>query len=64
MVETIEHPTIGPLKMLGTPFKFSAMPASVRRPPPTLGQHTADILAQELGLDAGEIAALRAEKVV
>src|SRR5262245_32294785 len=64
MVETIEHPTIGPLKMLGTPFKFSAMPASVRRPPPTLGQHTADILGQELGLDATAIDALRAKKVI
>jgi len=64
MVETIEHPTIGPLKMLGTPFKFFAMPASVRRPPPTLGQHTADILGQELGLDAAAIDALRAKKVI
>jgi len=64
MVETIEHPTIGPLKMLGTPFKFAAMPASVRRAPPTLGQHTEEILAQELGLDAEAIAQLQAENVI
>src|SRR5262249_37765443 len=52
MVETAEHPLVGQLKMLGIPFKFSGTPASVRRPPPTLGQHTEELLTQELGLDA------------
>jgi len=59
MVETVEHPTIGALKMLGIPFKFSDTPGSVRRAPPTLGQHTDEVLAQELGLDASAIEALR-----
>jgi len=45
MVETVAHPTIGELKMVGIPFKFSDTPASVRRAPPTLGQHTDDIFA-------------------
>jgi glutaryl-CoA transferase len=64
MVETAEHPLIGELKMLGIPFKFSDTPASVRRAPPTLGQHTDAILAQELGLTDREIAQLRHDKVV
>jgi len=64
MVETVEHPAIGPLRMLGIPFKFSLTPASVRRPPPGLGEHTDEILRQELGMDAGEIARLRGEKVI
>jgi succinate--hydroxymethylglutarate CoA-transferase len=64
MVETAEHPIIGELKMLGIPFKFSGTPASVRRAPPTLGQHTDDILAQELGLDAEAIARMRHDKVI
>src|SRR4051794_6186664 len=64
MVETVEHPTIGALKVLGIPFKFGDTPASVRRAPPVLGEHTDEILASELGLDAAAIAALRAEKVV
>jgi succinate--hydroxymethylglutarate CoA-transferase len=63
MVETVTHPTIGELKMLGIPFKFSDTPAAVGRAPPTLGQHTDEILA-ELGMDAAAIAALRREKMV
>jgi len=64
MIETIEHPTIGALKMLGIPFKLSDTQCSVRRPPPTLGQHTDEVLAGELGLSAQAIAELRAQKVV
>jgi crotonobetainyl-CoA:carnitine CoA-transferase CaiB-like acyl-CoA transferase len=64
MVETVEHATVGSLKMLGIPFKFGDTPASVRRPPPVLGQHTDEILASELGMDAAAIAALRTEKVI
>jgi len=63
MVETVQHPTIGDLKLLGIPFKFSDTPAAVRRPPPTLGEHTDEILG-ELGMDPSAIAKLRAEKVV
>ena len=64
MVETVEHPVIGALKMLGIPFKFSDTACSVRRAPPTLGQHSDEILAGELGLDAKSIAQLRQEKIV
>ena len=63
MVETVEHPVLGTLKMLGTPFKFSDTPTSVRHAPPTLGQHTDEIL-RELGVDAAAIAELREDKVV
>jgi crotonobetainyl-CoA:carnitine CoA-transferase CaiB-like acyl-CoA transferase len=63
MVETVQHPTIGDLKLLGIPFKFSDTPAAVRRPPPALGEHTDQILG-ELGMGAAEIAKLRADKVV
>ncbi len=64
MVETVEHPTIGALKMLGIPFKFSDTECSVRMPPPLLGQHTDEVLEKELGLDAQSIAKLRSEKVI
>lgn len=63
MVETVRHPTIGDLQMVGIPFKFSDTPASVRRPPPLLGEHTEEVLAG-LGLTAEEISAMRREKVI
>jgi crotonobetainyl-CoA:carnitine CoA-transferase CaiB-like acyl-CoA transferase len=64
MIETIEHPGVGTLKMLGIPFKFSDTACSVRRPPPTLGQHSEEILSSELGLDDKAIAELRRQKVI
>ena len=45
MVIEIEHPEAGPVKALGFPIKLSRTPASVRRPPPLLGEHTAAVLA-------------------
>jgi crotonobetainyl-CoA:carnitine CoA-transferase CaiB-like acyl-CoA transferase len=50
--------------MLGIPFKFSDTACSVRRPPPTLGQHSEEILSGELGLDEKAIAELRRQKVI
>ena len=64
MIETVVHPSIGTLKMLGIPFKFSGTPASVRQAPPTLGQHTDEILKAELGLGDDAIAQLREENVI
>jgi crotonobetainyl-CoA:carnitine CoA-transferase CaiB-like acyl-CoA transferase len=64
MIETVEHSTIGALKMLGIPFKFSDTACSVRRAPPTLGQHSDEILKSELGLDEKAIAELRQAKVI
>jgi succinate---hydroxymethylglutarate CoA-transferase len=63
MIATAEHPAIGALRMLGIPFKLSDTACSVRRPPPTLGQHNDEILA-ELGLDAKAIAQMRHDKVI
>ena len=64
MIETVDHPAIGALKLVGMPYKFSDTPAAVRLPPPLLGEHTDEILAAELGLDTAAIAALRADGVI
>ena len=64
MVRTVKHPTAGEVKMLGVPFRFSDTPAAIRRAPPTLGQHTEQVLRDELGLSDKRIAELRAEKVI
>ena len=63
MVVELDHPVAGPIKTLGSPLKLSGNPVSIRRPPPTLGQHTTEILG-ELGFAAGEIAALREKGVI
>jgi len=63
MVETVAHPVAGDLKLLGIPFKFSDTACSVRRSPPTLGQHNEEILG-ELGVGAEAIAGLRREKII
>lgn len=50
MVETVTHPTIGEVRLLGIPFKFSDTPCTVRRHPPLLGEHTSEVLAEYGGL--------------
>ena len=62
-VRTLEHPTAGPIQVVAPPYRFSATPPELRAPPPLLGQHTEAVLA-ELGCDAAQIAALRADGVV
>ncbi len=64
MVEEIEHPTAGRVKLVGIPVKFSVTPGEIRLPPPLLGQHTEEVLTGLLGLTAPEIAALRTDGVL
>jgi len=63
MVQTMMHPTIGATRVIGAPIKLSDTPASLRTPPPVLGQHTDAVLA-ELGYGAAEIAGLRDNRVI
>jgi len=51
MVKVMDHPIEGPVRTLGIPIKLSDTPASVRRAPPLLGEHTAAILS---ALDANQ----------
>ncbi|KAK4991122.1 hypothetical protein LTR50_002052 [Elasticomyces elasticus] len=64
MVKEIEHPTCGPMKLVNTPVKYSYSTPSIRTPPPTLGQHTDEILAEVLGMSRGDIDSLKSEGVV
>lgn len=64
MIADLEHPSIGPLRVLGTPVKLSQTPGSVRTPPPMLGQHTDSVLTADLGFTLGEVDDLRAKGVV
>ena len=64
MVRTISHPSAGEIRSLGIPFRFGATPTSIRHAPPTLSQHTDEILRDALGYDAEKLAALRRDGVI
>jgi crotonobetainyl-CoA:carnitine CoA-transferase CaiB-like acyl-CoA transferase len=63
MVVDIDHPTIGPMKTLGLPIKSSGDLTAIRKPAPTLGQHSGQVL-EDLGYSASDVAALFDAKVV
>jgi formyl-CoA transferase len=64
MVVEVPHPTIGTLRLGGIPVKYGETPASVRLPPPLLGEHTDEILTNVLGYSAERIAQLRHQGAV
>jgi crotonobetainyl-CoA:carnitine CoA-transferase CaiB-like acyl-CoA transferase len=51
MIESLPHPVVGDLRVLGIPVKLSATPGAVRTPPPQLGEHTRAVLSGELGVN-------------
>lgn len=57
------HPLKPDLDIVRSPLKFSATPITDYRAPPMLGQHTEEVLGQELNLDADTISALRARGI-
>jgi len=60
LVETIDHPSLGPLRQLASPIRMDAMAGrSVRTPPPALGEHTEAVL-REWGFAEARIAKLLA----
>ena len=59
------HPLAGEdVRLVGSPIRLSATPVSYRRAPPTLGEHTDDVLAEVLELGESERIALREEGVI
>lgn len=63
MIQELDHPRGGRIKQLGPAVKFSRTPARLRRPAPTLGQHTAEVL-ETLGYDRPAIQRLAQGGVV
>jgi crotonobetainyl-CoA:carnitine CoA-transferase CaiB-like acyl-CoA transferase len=63
MTVEMPHPLSGSVRLVASPMKFSATPVQYQRPPPLLGEHTAQILT-EFGLTEAEIAALRAAQAI
>lgn len=64
IVQEIQHPTAGSIKLVGSPMHLSATPTRIYQAPPLLGQHTAEILKEALGYSEGEISRLRQQSII
>ena len=64
MVEVLPHAAIGTVKVLGIPTKLSETPGAIRTAPPMLGEHTARVLREDLGLSDDRIRVLDANGVI
>ncbi len=60
MFVTLEHPALGPIRVAGSPLKFSETPVVYEAPPPLPGEHT----DERLGLTDAQIAELRRAEVI
>jgi crotonobetainyl-CoA:carnitine CoA-transferase CaiB-like acyl-CoA transferase len=60
------HPLAGKgtVDLIGSPLKMSETPVSYRRAPPSLGEHTDEVLSELLGLDEEERDKLRADGLI
>jgi len=58
VVEQVEHVEAGRWAQVGVPYHFSRTPARVTRPAPALGQHSREVLCDELGLSPAAYATL------
>jgi formyl-CoA transferase/CoA:oxalate CoA-transferase len=58
------HPVAGATRMVGPPVRMSETPGSVRTPAPLLGEHTAEVLRDRLGMTDADIARLHDARIV
>ncbi|MDE2581694.1 MAG: CoA transferase [Rhodospirillales bacterium] len=63
IMQTVQHPVVGPYKMTAWPVRFSGRPPEVK-PAPLLGQHTDDVLGGWLGLGADQLGTLRSSGII
>ncbi len=64
MLAKIKHTTAGTVSMAGIPVKFSVTPASIRIPPPLLGEHTGEVLTSWIGIGSEELGELQRKSVI
>jgi formyl-CoA transferase len=60
----LPHPSAGTVSLIRSPMRFSETPVEHGVPPPTLGQHSDEILRNLLGKSEAEVARLRSEGIV
>lgn len=61
--EDVSHCVVGDQRLMTVPFRYASVTSWIDLPPPTLGEHNDEILA-ELGCSADEIAALASDKII
>ncbi|AKD25338.1 putative acyl-CoA transferases/carnitine dehydratase [Polynucleobacter duraquae] len=59
----VPHPTAGVMKLVASPMRLSETPVEVRMAPPTLGQHTEEILRERLNLSPQAINELQTKGI-
>jgi crotonobetainyl-CoA:carnitine CoA-transferase CaiB-like acyl-CoA transferase len=60
----MEHVSGTPMKLIANPVRLSETPADYRLAPPSLGQHTNDVLGAWLGLDEAALNGLRTKNII
>jgi crotonobetainyl-CoA:carnitine CoA-transferase CaiB-like acyl-CoA transferase len=63
-IAKIDHPSLGPIKMVGNPVRFSGTPVAVDGFAPCFGQHTEEVLIEICGYDWDKIQELKDEEVI
>jgi crotonobetainyl-CoA:carnitine CoA-transferase CaiB-like acyl-CoA transferase len=63
LIAEMDHPVAGRVRAPGIPVRLSETPASVRRAPPELGEHTDEVL-DEIGYTRDDIAKLRTDGAI
>jgi crotonobetainyl-CoA:carnitine CoA-transferase CaiB-like acyl-CoA transferase len=58
------HPDDPSLKLIGSPIRYGDEIDPVRRYPPRMGEHSAEVLSELLGMDGAEIAALAGQRAI
>jgi CoA:oxalate CoA-transferase len=64
MISRVPHPTLGEVVVPGVVVKMSDTPGSIRRLGPEIGEHTADVYRELLGLSDEELAGLKTRQVI
>jgi crotonobetainyl-CoA:carnitine CoA-transferase CaiB-like acyl-CoA transferase len=64
MLVELPHPQVGTYRTTGLPVKLTGTPGAITRRPPLLGEHTDEVLADDAGLSAPELASLRERGVI